>query len=584
MLRPAGTGMTRWRRAFDRIGGPDAVTWPAFWITFAANITAHLTTGGSVNAPIWVRILVVLASQLAMFTPLVVLRFTVLRNPPRPRPWIAVAGFIVAAITRSVALTSILIAIEAVENPMWGYRIVASLQSQAVLLFIIALVIGTMRAHTRSLQELLTIQQELTATEQRIITDFNTRNDSELTRVKDRLRHELTAFDSKLGADSVKELQRVASDVVRPLSHELARALPVLKVSVPPVRDVHISLQQVLEQVVIRPPFRPLFAALLMTMFLFTASIAIFQSNGALLITTTFTSVFFGSWLANVSLRYLLPRLPPRLSLAAVVVSGTAIGFFVSGVIAWVLRETDVATIMLWAGGIFTTVIVLLIAVVSAVLQQQRDSENTLRDFTERLHREVIRMRQAQWLQQKALSRALHGPLQSAVTSAALRLDAAVRAGEPIADLVTDIRADLRSAIDVLEVAEHTAPSLETAFARIIGTWEGICSVTFDISDHDLSHVQSDPFGSATVIDIVTEAVSNAVKHGGASQVDVFMSVDGNGVAALAITDNGQSTDAPSPSLGLGTTVLDECTLSWRRTVDAEGHQLTADIPTAAKT
>jgi len=169
------------------------------------------------------------------------------------------------------------------------------------------------------------------------------------------------------------------------------------------------------------------------------------------------------------------------------------------------------------------------------------------------------------------------------VTSAALHLDAAVRAGESTIELVKDIRTELRSTIDVLEVAEHIAPSLDIAFARVIGTWEGICSVSMQISEQDVSHLQADPLASATVVDIVTEAVSNAVRHGGASAVTVLMRVDDDGIAALEITDDGRPATSHPASTGLGTTVLDECTLSWSREVTEAGHVLSVEVPTAVE-
>jgi len=343
---------------------------------------------------------------------------------------------------------------------------------------------------------------------------------------------------------------------------------------------VHVTWRQMTEQITDRPPFRPLPAALLMTMFLFTASVAIFKGRGLALILVTFTSILTLSWLANQFLRLLLPRLSERSAIAAVLVAGITIGFCSAGAISLVMRGDPISVVLLWAGGIFTSVFTLLIASVSAVLRQQRASEQVLLERTQQLRRQVTRMRQAQWLQQKALSRALHGPIQSAVTSAALRLDSAVRSGVPTAHLVEDIRTELRSSIDVLEVAENIASSLDTAFTRIIGTWEGICAVTLQIPDTAASHIEGDPLAAATVVDIVTEAVSNAVRHGGASQVVVFIDLDNEGIVNLSITDNGSPKVTTSETSGLGTTVLKECTLSWSRTTTETGHVLTASIPT----
>jgi hypothetical protein len=119
--------VSRWRRAFDRIGGPDAVTWPAFWATYAISLFGHLAVGGVVNASLGVRVLLVTLAQLAMFVPLVVLRVTLLRDPPRPRPWIAITGFIVASVVRGAVLSFLLVAVGAVAQPLYMYRIAAAL-------------------------------------------------------------------------------------------------------------------------------------------------------------------------------------------------------------------------------------------------------------------------------------------------------------------------------------------------------------------------------------------------------------------------------------------------------------------------
>ena len=132
-------------------------------------VAGHLSAAGTVSASVPVRILVVIASQLAMFAILLLLRFTLLRDPARSRPWITVGGFIVAAVVRGGVLTGLLVAIGAVDEPRWLYRIVAALLNQTVLLIVVALVISSLRAHTRSLAALIGIQHDLAETQQRIV-------------------------------------------------------------------------------------------------------------------------------------------------------------------------------------------------------------------------------------------------------------------------------------------------------------------------------------------------------------------------------------------------------------------------------
>lgn len=573
--------MRRWRQAFDRIGGPDAVTWPAFWITLFASLIGHLTTGGDVSASFVVRVTLVVIAQLAMFVPLLALRLTLLRDPPRPRPWIALLGFVIAAVTRGVVLTSLLLATGAVEEPLWLYRIAASLVTVGVLLLIVALVISTMRAHTRSLQALMRVQRELSATQERIVAEVTERNEETLARVKSRLADEMVALDSLGEAGSVAELQRLASDVVRPMSHELAGSFRVDSPHDSAVDDVHVTRQQVITQMVAVAPFRPILSGLLMAVIMLTAAIGVFGSLGFALMLWSVGSVIVLSWLANLLLSRLLGRLSSQAGLVAVIISAVAVGYLSSGVGGWILRNTPDATPVAVGGGLFIAVVLLLLALVTAVLRQQVASERELADSTRQLRWSVVRMRQVQWLQGQALSRALHGPVQSAVTSAALRLGAAVRAGQPTQSLLEEIRTDLRATVDVLDAPQVVGPPLDEALARIIGTWAGICEVSAELEPGVRERLDADPVSCSTVVDLLTEAVSNSVRHGGATRVGIRVVGDQADVIRLTVRDGGSPTSASSGA-GLGTSLLEECTLGWSRTVVSQGQVLEALLPCPA--
>lgn len=569
--------MSRWRHAFDRIGGPDAVTWWSFWITLGASLIGHLTTGGSVSTSLGVRIVAVLVAQLAMFAPLVLLRLTVLRNPPCPRPWVTVMGFVVAGMLRGIVLTSLLIAIDAVEDPLWLYRITASLLVQSTLLMIVALVVSAMRAHTRALRELVAVQRELEATQARIMSEVTERNKETLLRVKARLAEEMVALDSMSGDASVAELQRLASDVVRPLSHELAAPIERLAPA-GLIDDERITRRQVVAQMTDRAPLRPISSALLMALIMITAAAGVFGPRGLALMAVVLGSVLAWSWLGNRVLSAVLPRVSPDGALILVVTAALVIGYFAAGAGAWVLRGDPVAGWIFAAGGLFVAGIVLLLALVSAVLRQQVVAERELADYTARLRRAVVHLRQAQWFQGQALSRALHGPVQSAVTSAALRLDAALRSGQPTDQLVRGIRAELAQVVDVLDVDESEAIDLDDSMARIRGTWEGLCSVRIDMTDAAREHLLDDPVATAILIDLLTEAVSNAVRHGEATVVEASVEGSAPDDLMLMVRDNGTAV-APEGAAGLGTSLLDACTLKWERSGDPSHSVLRAVLP-----
>lgn len=222
-----------------------------------------------------------------------------------------------------------------------------------------------------------------------------------------------------------------------------------------------------------------------------------------------------------------------------------------------------------------------MLSLVTAILREQQSSERELAESTEHLRRALVRLRRARWLQQKALARALHGPMQSAVTSAALRLERAVRAGEPEGDLVADIRNDLRSLIDVLDVEGLAAPSLGLALERITGTWEGVCVVTSDISTAARAALDRDPIACTVVIDVITEAMSNAVRHSGAAHADLAIVADADSLITITMSNDGQVDPTTGTRAGMGTDLLEDCTLAWSGATTPSGYALTAIVPTA---
>jgi signal transduction histidine kinase len=515
-----------------------------------------------------------------MFIPLVVLRFTLLRNPPRPRPWIALGGFFLAAIVRGIVLTSLLLWIGAVEEPLWAYRMTASIVNVVVILTIVALVVGTFRAHKRSLDALIDSKLQLEATQERILSAVNERSEDAVQQVQERLRKEIARLESVDGVDSVSELQRLAGDVVRPMSHELANSIPILDAPPAAVTASNVTWQQIVSQMVDRPPLRAVAAAALIGLYMFIAAAGVFGSQGIPLAVTLILSILILSFLGNLLLSRVLPQVTARTAVIIFFITALVIGFL-SIAFASSFFPPDVNRfVLLVGGGIFVAGIVVLMAVVGAILRQQRDSEQELVLVTQQLRRNLVRSRQIDWLQRKALSQAIHGPVQSAVTSAALRLDAAVRSKEPIDTLIMQIRHDLKEVIDVLDPGDVSTPSFDEALQRIAGTWDGVCAVTCAFSPSIRLVLERDSIARVTVIDLLTEAVSNAVRHGGATHVHLDATLGHDGQITLRIQDDGRSLSETPALRGLGTVLLEECTLEWNRTLTPAGCVLTIVLPT----
>lgn len=142
----------------------------------------------------------------------------------------------------------------------------------------------------------------------------------------------------------------------------------------------------------------------------------------------------------------------------------------------------------------------------------------------------------------------LHNSLQSELTGMALQLDEAARSGSS-----EDARAALERVHALLarSISEEFSELHEQPMARIervMSGWRGICSVSTQVSDQ----ARDDPRLGAAV-QATEELIANAVRHAGATWVDVAIVSTPGGLEVECRAPHGQ---ADPKELGLGSQLL----------------------------
>lgn len=151
---------------------------------------------------------------------------------------------------------------------------------------------------------------------------------------------------------------------------------------------------------------------------------------------------------------------------------------------------------------------------------------------------------------------ALHGTVGANLTAATMRLRRAIDDGD-----ITRAKNSLFEArrlldLDLEAVMTTDAGDVETGLSRLADSWAGLVDVNVQV---DGSARALSTRCAAAVIDIVTEAVNNAARHGGARRVDVRVTAvagaDGLGSIDLAsidveVLDDGQGSDSSREGLG----------------------------------
>ena len=262
------------------------------------------------------------------------------------------------------------------------------------------------------------------------------------------------------------------------------------------------------------------------------------------------------------------------LTLTTALAAGLVVGLIV-GVIASLFNPGDG-----FEQRILTSVVLLMplfgipLGLGRAVVNQLQANVSELRATDARLSREVSRLCMHQWSTQRSLARALHGPVQAMIAASAAQV---TNGGDPHR-IIAQLHDQLSEQLDPQSVRNSDADWRE-ALQRVQVMWQGLCEVRTNIDDAAAHLMDSDRVGSAIAMEIVSEAVSNAVRHGQAAAVEVSMAVNG-GLLDLTIANDGLQPAAKEP--GLGTQFLQECSLAWRREATPSGVALSVSLSLAS--
>lgn len=568
--------MKRIHVVMQRIGTPDSVSWPVFWITFvAASIGNFVTNTGPV--PLGLRVAVLLVGQAVLWLPLVAIGPILRRNPEGPRPALVISAFAVGLVARTVAVSVIYSFTVGPEEARWLLRLSTALLNIAPAFFWPAYILNVMRERRRQIASLEALQSDLERSVDSVSAGVVRRNEEAIERVRNVLLGELAALDANDARGSLEVLQRTTTEVVHPLSRELAQGFPDVTGAEHAADPAEIAWPRVIDKAASGSPFRPALTVLLMA-FPMVGGVIIHPDAAMGTLTAAF-ALGGAYWLANLLVRPFLTQRPLPRRVVALIVAAVAASA-VSGVVILVALSFTPLALAAAAGlTIGSTFVGLGIVVIIALGRDREQVIVDLRASSQDVKRHLVRLRQTQWFQQKALSRALHGPVQTAVNASAIRLDAALQEGDVAPEVIEQVRADLLRTIDVLNETEATVVSLELGLERIVGTWEGICAVTVDAPNDVAVAVSDNPVLRSCVIDILTEAIGNSITHGGSTAVTTSLAVDDESKTLRLVVDgNGERPLAENRS-GLGSQLLNDCSLEWHRNGWPHGQSLLVLLP-----
>jgi signal transduction histidine kinase len=232
----------------------------------------------------------------------------------------------------------------------------------------------------------------------------------------------------------------------------------------------------------------------------------------------------------------------------------------------------------LWSGGVAFALFMLLVSILPSMRRLQADAERALADSVARLTIALARVRSLAVDQRRQLAHLMHGGLQAEMTAAALSISRAIERGD--SKEVVDARiADLVSTLE-RQVPQATAPVGRQSLNDVIETWRLALDIELNVEGDAEQLLRRDPELASRVIDVVSEGMTNAVRHAAAREVRICVSEAVPGLIAVDVAHRGR---LERLGQGQGSAGLDERCESWALQSEGDGIRLSARIGSKAR-
>lgn len=546
-----------WR---NRLGGPNAITLPAWLLTLpGAVVTPALTAAEATGAQVLTWFVLGFLAHVVSGVVLLVGRLTVLPAKSRPpRLWAFVIVVVAAGLARGLFIAVVAFDTGLSDSLNLVFRLVSAPATLLLWFSIATLIVDSSRRH-RLTMHLLTSQLEreaqLAVQSAELIKHYRDSIVLDTQRIVARqLEH-----SSALSADptlAASRLRQVADDVVRPLSHELnLRSIHDAEL----VGDVEragrprrVPLSTYGRAMVEARPFGPALTALvILGTSVYVTILLLGPVEGIVAVTVLCAGTYVLGRIAQSATERADGGGIRRRSVR-VVGWWIAISLFDALVMFvmwgrandWVLDGYALEiTFSLTAFFLVAAIPQLAVAAAGATSWLRESAEASLQEAADETEWMTARLRQQAYLEKRQISRVLHGEVQARIVSMALQ----IQLNPP-----PDPAAAMREMSEQISAALGDRRDFAWAeeLARVAQLWAEAIELTVTIAEDSVTLLDADPTAARSVVEVVREAITNAVRHGGADAVTCRVDEEDSSVVVVVTNDGVAVNESERPGLG----------------------------------
>ena len=567
------------KRLFQQVGSRYALSNPVLVLflipAFGVGLIFDQTRS---DAPLEYRLLSATIGYIATITPLLIARIF-LPNKPRPsRPALMMAIFLLAGLIRGATLLEVSILSGEFQEGELLYRLVGGPLFTLISLILNAILVSNYARHKEALVALAAERLRLQVRSAGVLARVQQQQEELSEKVESLIRPAIRKIQETLSSASseavIGSLRDAADEVIRPLSREVAEGQDDLNFESEPAA---VRVKSALPKRVVLGEFLLPFWAATMSIGLLVSSTVLLEEPLTTLLVMAFIFLLifgFGRIVQVLTIKLELPTFAAWVIVPLVYAFPLSSFFLLKPLMGMQSTDAQIFTMMFFEWNLG-----LLLFLAQLVQLQRRETTERLEDVNKQLEVISSRLSQELWLNRKRMAALLHGPVQAALYASAMGM---AQTKNPSPEYLARVQKDIESSLEQLNNPNRLeSVTLLSVLDQVKDLWSGSVEINIDIQNDLEAAITKEPLTCDATIEVTRELVTNSIKHGQATQVQVRISEIDSSRFSVEVIDNGQALDeAATP--GYGTKVLNELSLNWERTRSGDTTRSYAEMVLAA--
>jgi signal transduction histidine kinase len=570
--------------AFERLTGRHVLGPGVFWSTLGFGFLAHALGSSDLGGGnILARLAAVTLAHLTMMVVVVFTRLALFKLKATSTTLaLVILGYVLAGAVRGLTLQASLFTLGAADTGYSTYRLFGGVVVMTTGLLWAAFAFGIKAEWGSKRAALSGTKLQLES----LLADSETRLEVEasdtMSTIESMLQTALLPELAESPQRALTKLQSLINDTLRPLSAQLASNLPKLELVRLDPKAFRFRWHTALAQLRLKESSRPFTIGLILASLAVNGFVQYLPEISVVsLLLLSFVLIASGLLFSRFVLAIWVDKLPPGIRVFAVLTVLFLVGFGGGMAVLSLGDDLVVAYTLSINGGVASALLGALFGLNYAATKEIESIERQLKNYEHRLRWTIAALNGQHWMQKKQFARKIHGPIQSEVAAAAIRIERSLRTGE-VTESGEAALQNLRDRLAKILGDTKGTSAVRTVLGEIAETWHGLCEVEVSMAIDVERALKLDSICVETVLEIAREACSNAIRHGSAQNIHLSVELTEPDLVLLTVQNDGSKVDGQAKR-GVGSAYLDDCTYTHALVMTPPGATLTATIPYRAK-